>query len=67
MDLGIIYSNEESFGVSAIEAQACGTPLIVSDAPGLVETTLPGKNKTFIPTPRFEPSPFNSSDWRHFL
>lgn len=42
MDVGVIPSRQESFGVSAIEAQACGTPLIVSDAEGLLETTIPG-------------------------
>lgn len=37
-------SESESFGVSAVEAQACGTPVIVSDIPGLMEATLPGKS-----------------------
>ena len=48
MDLGVIYSNEESFGVSAIEAQACGTPLVISDAPGLIETTRPSKSSIVV-------------------
>lgn len=41
MDVAIVYSSYESFGVSAVEAQACGVPLIVSDVPGLLEATRP--------------------------
>lgn len=43
MDVAIIPSLQESFGVSAIEAEASGTPLIVSNIPGLNETTVLGK------------------------
>ena len=44
MDIGIIPStlDSESFGVAAVEAQACGTCLIISDIPGLMESTNPG-------------------------
>ena len=40
MDAAVIPSilESESFGVSAVEAQACGTPVIISDIPGLEET-----------------------------
>ena len=43
MDVAVIPSTveSESFGVSAIEAQACGTALIISDIPGLMEATNP--------------------------
>ena len=41
MDVALIPSERESFGVSAVEAQACGTPVIISDAPGLMEATRP--------------------------
>lgn len=36
-DAAIISSESESFGVSAVEAQACGCPVVISDIPGLVE------------------------------
>ena len=39
MDLAVIPSVEESFGVSAVEAQSCGCPVIISDLPGLKEST----------------------------
>ncbi len=43
MDIAIIPSvlESESFGVSAVEAEACGTPVIISDIPGLMESTNP--------------------------
>ena len=31
-----------SFGVAAVEAEACGTPVVVSDVGGLMESTNPG-------------------------
>lgn len=48
MDIAIIPSIVESFGVSAIEAQASGLPVIVSNASGLLETTIPGKTSILI-------------------
>lgn len=43
MDLGIVYStlDSESFGVSAVESEACGTPVVIADIPGLMEATIP--------------------------
>lgn len=49
MDCGIIPSESESFGVSAVEAQACCTPVIISDIPGLMEATVPGKTSVIVP------------------
>lgn len=51
MDIGIITSESESesFGVSAIEAEASGIPIIVSDIPGLKESTLPGESSIVVP------------------
>lgn len=34
--------DSESFGVAAVESEACGTPVIVSDVGGLMESTKPG-------------------------
>lgn len=49
MDISIIPSIQESFGVSAVEAQACGTPVIISDIPGLMEATRPGVSSKVVP------------------
>lgn len=51
MDLAIVPSTleSESFGVSAVEAEACGTPVIISDIPGLMEATLPGVTSVVVP------------------
>lgn len=40
-DIAVIPSYRESFGVSAVEAQACGIPVIISDVEGLKEATSP--------------------------
>ena len=40
---------EESFGVAAVEAMACEKPVIVTDAPGLMEITDNGKFGIVIP------------------
>lgn len=43
MDVAVFPSiHQESFGVAAVEAQACGTPTIVTDVGGLTEATKPG-------------------------
>lgn len=49
MDLAIICSNSESFGVAAVEAQSCCCPVIVSDIPGLMEATKPGETSLAVP------------------
>lgn len=46
LDLVVVPSRSESFGVVAVEAQAFEIPLIVSNAPGLQEVTL--KNETAL-------------------
>lgn len=48
MDIAIIPSFQESFGVSAIEAQASGIPVIISNIPGLKETTIPGDSSIVV-------------------
>lgn len=51
MDCGIIFSESESesFGVSAVEAQAAGPPVIISDIPGLMEATEPNVTSAVVP------------------
>lgn len=49
MDIALVPSIYESFGVSAVEAQACGVPVIVSDVPGLMEATSPGITSAVVP------------------
>ena len=50
MDLALIPSTleSESFGVSAVEAQASGVPVIISDIPGLMEATSPGATSIVV-------------------
>ena len=48
LDCAIIPSELESFGVSAVEAQSCGCPVIISDIPGLMEATKPGETSLVI-------------------
>jgi len=50
MDVAVIPSTMyESFGVAAVEAQACGTPVIISDVDGLMEATKPGDSSIVVP------------------
>lgn len=50
-DIAVVPSvdESESFGVSAVEAQACGTPLVVSDVPGLMEACNGGRSAVVVP------------------
>lgn len=48
MDVAVIPSIRESFGVSAVEAQASGIPVIVSNIDGLLETTIPDKTSIVL-------------------
>lgn len=49
MDVAVIPSLSESFGVAAVEAQACATPVVVSDIPGLMEATKPDLTSIVVP------------------
>lgn len=50
MDVAVIPSTEyESFGVAAVEAQASGTPVIVSQVEGLLESTYPNHSSKVVP------------------
>ena len=50
MDVAVIPSTleSESFGVAAVEAEACGTAVIVSDIPGLKESTKVGVSSVVV-------------------
>ncbi len=42
-------SRSEAFGLVAIEAQACGTPVIASDLPGVRSVVVPGQTGWLVP------------------
>ena len=43
---------KEALGLNALEAQACGTPVLAPDAPPFTETVLPGKSGFLYRDPR---------------
>jgi glycosyltransferase involved in cell wall biosynthesis len=49
MDAVCLPSIEESFGVSAVEAMACGVPVVASDADGFRETMEDGVTGFLVP------------------
>jgi D-inositol-3-phosphate glycosyltransferase len=48
-DVCVIPSHYEPFGLVAIEAMACGTPVIASDVGGLKFTVVPGETGLLVP------------------
>lgn len=53
-DIAVIPSYRESFGVSAVEAQACGIPVIISNIDGLKEATSPGVTSVVFETGNYK-------------
>jgi UDP-N-acetylmuramyl pentapeptide phosphotransferase/UDP-N-acetylglucosamine-1-phosphate transferase/glycosyltransferase involved in cell wall biosynthesis len=43
-----VFAAEEDFGIVAVEAQACGTPVIAFGRGGATETVIPGKTGMFF-------------------
>ncbi|WP_300408993.1 glycosyltransferase [Lagierella sp.] len=48
MDIAVFPSLQESFGVSAVEAQSCGVPVVATDVGGLPEATNPSKSSLLV-------------------
>ncbi len=42
-------SHREGFGLAALEAAACGVPVVASDIPGLVDAVVDGTTGTLVP------------------
>jgi N-acetyl-alpha-D-glucosaminyl L-malate synthase BshA len=53
-DLFLIPSGNESFGLSALEAMACGVPVISSDVGGLPEVNVHGETGYVVPMGNIE-------------
>ncbi len=49
LDVAVVPSVSESFGVSAVEAQASGAALVISDVPGLMEACDGGRTARVVP------------------
>lgn len=45
----VLTSPKEGWGLSSIEAAACGTPTVASDAPGLRESVIDGETGLLVP------------------
>jgi glycosyltransferase involved in cell wall biosynthesis len=45
----VLTSPKEGWGISALEAAACGTPTVASDSPGLRDAVLDGRTGRLIP------------------
>jgi glycosyltransferase involved in cell wall biosynthesis len=45
----LIIPNVEEFGMTAVEAQAAGRPVVAADAGGAQETVLPGRTGVLVP------------------
>lgn len=43
-----VFAAEEDFGISVVEAQACGTPVICYGRGGVLDTVVPGENGTLF-------------------
>jgi L-malate glycosyltransferase len=49
LDIAVYPSRSESFGVAAVESQACGVPTVVTDVGGLPEVVDSGRTGLIVP------------------
>lgn len=69
-----LFAGEEDFGITLVEAQACGTPVVAFDRGGARDTVVPGRTGVFIEAQtvegvrealhRFERSSFDGAEIR---
>lgn len=50
----LLLEEDVDFGITAVEAMVCGTPVIAVKAGGYLETVIPGKTGEFIPAATVE-------------
>ena len=72
--VALIMTQEEDFGITSLEAQACGKPVIAYGRGGALETVVPGKTGEFFKEQtvdslvealkRFDPSKYRPEDCR---
>jgi glycosyltransferase involved in cell wall biosynthesis len=66
--LAYVMPNAEEFGISAVEAQAAGRPVLAADAGGARETVLAGETGVLVPLGDTDAlaSAMRDTDWRSF-
>ena len=58
----VLSSRKEGWGISNVEAAACGTPALASDSPGLRESVRDGETGFLVPLEQHTESPFEALD-----